>query len=72
VRLTVAWKLGQRQPHRLSCVAEELAAHALLVEAEAVLDEEGAPRSTAHCMKGSSRTSTSSFAMTIASMAWRM
>jgi hypothetical protein len=33
--ITVVWKLGQREPLRLSCVAEELAAHVLLLEAEA-------------------------------------
>jgi hypothetical protein len=37
--VTVAWKLGQREPLRLSCVAEELAAHVLLQEAEAFADE---------------------------------
>jgi len=37
--VTVAWKLGQREPLRLSCVAEELAAHVLLQEAEAFAEE---------------------------------
>jgi hypothetical protein len=37
--ITVVWKLGQREPLRLSCVAEELAAHVLLLEAEAFAEE---------------------------------
>jgi hypothetical protein len=37
--VTVVWKLGQREPMRLSCVAEELAAHVLLQEAEAFAQE---------------------------------
>ena len=37
--VTVVWKLGQREPIRLSCVAEELAAHVLLLEAEAIAEE---------------------------------
>lgn len=37
--VTVVWKLGQREPMRLSCVAEELAAHVLLLEAEAFAEE---------------------------------
>jgi hypothetical protein len=38
--VTVVWKLGQREPLRLSCVAEELAAHVLLLEAEAFAEEQ--------------------------------
>jgi hypothetical protein len=38
--VTVIWKLGQREPMRLSCVAEELAAHVLLQEAEALAEEQ--------------------------------
>lgn len=38
--VTVIWKLGQREPIRLSCVAEELAAHVVLQEAEAFADEQ--------------------------------
>ncbi len=38
--VTVIWKLGQREPMRLSCVAEELAAHVLLQEAEAFAEEQ--------------------------------
>ena len=38
---TVIWKLGQRETMRLSCVAEELAAHILILEAEALLVEGG-------------------------------
>ena len=41
--VTVIWKLGQREPIRLSCVAEELAAHVLLQEAEAFADEQELP-----------------------------
>jgi hypothetical protein len=41
--VTVVWKLGQRQPIRLSCVAEELAAHVLLQEAEALAEEQDQP-----------------------------
>ena len=37
--VTVVWKLGQREPLRLPCVAEELAAHVLLQEAEAFAEE---------------------------------
>ena len=37
--ITVVWKLGQQEPLRLSCVAEELAAHVLLQEAEALAQE---------------------------------
>ena len=37
--VTVAWKLAQREPLRLSCVAEELAAQVLLQEAEAIAEE---------------------------------
>jgi hypothetical protein len=37
---TVVWKLGQHQPIGLSCVAEELAAHVLIGEAEALLEDE--------------------------------
>ena len=36
--LTVVWKLGQRDRIQLSCVAEELAAYALIQEATAVLE----------------------------------
>jgi hypothetical protein len=39
--VTVVWKLGQREPIRPSCVAEELAAHVLIREAEALLDVNG-------------------------------
>lgn len=39
--MTVIWKLGQRERMRLSCVAEELAAHILIQEAEALLAEGG-------------------------------
>jgi hypothetical protein len=39
--LTVVWKLGQREPIRPSCVAEELAAHVLIREAEALLEVNG-------------------------------
>ena len=38
--VTVVWKLAQRVPLRLSCVAEELAAHMLLQEAEAIAEEQ--------------------------------
>jgi hypothetical protein len=41
--VTVVWKLGQREPNRLSCVAEELAAHILLLEAEALAEEQDQP-----------------------------
>jgi hypothetical protein len=41
--VTVIWKLGQREPIRLSCVAEELAAHVLLQEAEAIAEEQELP-----------------------------
>jgi hypothetical protein len=37
--LTVMWKLAQPRRLRLSCVAEELAAHALLEQAQAEIDE---------------------------------
>jgi hypothetical protein len=40
---TVIWKLGQREPMRLSCVAEELATHVLLQEAEALAEEQELP-----------------------------
>ena len=39
--VTVIWKLGQREPMRPSCVAEELAAHVLIEEAEGFLEEDG-------------------------------
>jgi hypothetical protein len=38
--LTVAWKLAQPERHPLTCVAEELALRAIIVEAEGVLAEE--------------------------------
>ena len=38
--VTVVWKLGQREPLRLSCVAEELAAYILVLEAEALAEEQ--------------------------------
>jgi hypothetical protein len=38
--VTVVWKLGQRETLRLSCVAEELAAHVLLQVAEAFAQEQ--------------------------------
>lgn len=41
--VTVVWKLRQREPLRLSCVAEELAAHVLLQEAEAFAEEQELP-----------------------------
>jgi hypothetical protein len=40
---TVIWKLGQREQMRPSCVAEELAAHLLLQEAEALTEERDEP-----------------------------
>ncbi len=39
--LTAVWKLGQREAIRPSCVAEELAVHLLLEEAEALSQEHG-------------------------------
>ncbi len=39
--LTAVWKLGQREPIRPSCVAEELAVHILLEEAEALAQDHG-------------------------------
>src|SRR5205085_10795395 len=39
--LTVAWKLAQPERHPLTCVAEELALRAIIVEAAAALAEEG-------------------------------
>ena len=39
--LTVIWKLGQRKRLSLSCVAEELAAHLLIQQAGAVLEQDG-------------------------------
>jgi len=39
--VTVIWKLGQREAFRPSCVAEELAAHILIREAEALLEGNG-------------------------------
>lgn len=39
--VTVVWKLGQRAPMRPSCVAEELAAHILIEEAEGLLEQDG-------------------------------
>jgi hypothetical protein len=39
--VTVVWKLGQREVMRPSCVAEELAAHVLIHEAEALLEVNG-------------------------------
>jgi hypothetical protein len=39
--MTVVWKLSQREPIRPSCVAEELAVHILLEEAEALAQEHG-------------------------------
>jgi hypothetical protein len=41
--VTVVWKLGQREVIRLFCVAEELAAHVLLLEAEALAEEQNQP-----------------------------
>ena len=41
--VTVMWKLGQREPIRLSCVAEELAAHVLLQEAEGLAEMQDRP-----------------------------
>jgi hypothetical protein len=41
--ITVIWKLGQQEPICLSCVAEELAAHVLLQEAEAFAEEQALP-----------------------------
>jgi hypothetical protein len=41
--VTVVWKLGQREPIRLSCVADELAAHVLLQEAESFAEEQDQP-----------------------------
>jgi len=41
--VTVIWKLGQWEPIRLSCVAEELAAHILLQEAEVHAQEQDQP-----------------------------
>jgi hypothetical protein len=38
---TVVWKLGQPEPIRPSCVAEELAAHILIREAEGKMREQG-------------------------------
>lgn len=40
--IVVTWKLAQAEPARLSCLAEELAASALIKEAEGILrDEKG-------------------------------
>ena len=39
--VTVIWKLSQREAVRPSCVAEELAAHVLIREAEALLEVNG-------------------------------
>jgi hypothetical protein len=39
--ITVIWKLGQREAVHPSCVAEELAAHILIREAEALLEGNG-------------------------------
>lgn len=39
--MTIVWKLGQREPIPLSCTAEELAAHILIEEAEALLEMKG-------------------------------
>lgn len=36
---TVIWKLGQPEPMRPSCVAEELAAHVLIEEAKVLLEQ---------------------------------
>jgi len=41
--ITVIWKLGQREQMRPSCLAEELAAHILLQEAEALAEERDEP-----------------------------
>jgi hypothetical protein len=41
--MTVVWKLGQREPIRPSCVAEELAGHILLPEAEALAEDQELP-----------------------------
>jgi len=38
---TVIWKLGQPEPMRPSCVAEELAAHVLIEEARELLEQGG-------------------------------
>ncbi len=60
---TVVRKLGQREPIRLSCVAEELAAHVLLLEAEAFAEEQDQPVDFASFRDMSSRTSILSFSM---------
>src|SRR5262245_7977967 len=39
--VTVVWKLGQTEPMRPSCMAEELATHILMREAEGLLDQDG-------------------------------
>src|SRR5947209_8620265 len=39
--LTVAWKLAQPERQLLTCVAEELALRAIIVEAAGILAEEG-------------------------------
>ena len=38
---TVAWKLHSPDPQMLACVGEELALHALIQRAEAILDDKG-------------------------------
>jgi hypothetical protein len=38
---TVAWKLHAPDPQMLACVGEELALHALIQRAEAILDDKG-------------------------------
>jgi hypothetical protein len=41
--MTIVWKLSQSQVIRPSCVAEELAAHILIQEAESLLELRGVP-----------------------------
>ena len=36
--VSAAWKLGQSESYRLSCVAEELAADAIITQAEGILE----------------------------------